>query len=340
MNPVARIRPYAVALHEIAAEDLLGLNDPRLGALLRANAASAEAEIERIMVELAQPVIQGILARSKRPRGTLSFEDAEDVGGIVNVRLVAKLRAVRESADEAVRDLDGYVATLTYNALNDHLRRSFPARTRLKNRLRYALRNDPRLSLWNVDGVLVAGLAAWDESRVFASAVSVETTRAMLDGTRAGHALVAILERIGGPVDLDALVTFTAELWQVTDAVSARLEPVMPSATELAVIEAREALRTLWREIMLLRPMQRKALLLNLRSSDGLEVTSLLVLTGVAPFDDLARALEMAPYALAAIWNELPLDDLSVAAILGVSRQQVINLRKCARERLARRMRK
>src|SRR5215207_8285144 len=100
MNPVARIRPYAIAPRESAAEDLLGLNDPRLGALLRANAATAETEIERIMVELAQPVIQGILARSKRPRGTLSFEDAEDVGGIVNVRLVAKLRAVRESADE------------------------------------------------------------------------------------------------------------------------------------------------------------------------------------------------------------------------------------------------
>ena len=38
------------------------------------------------------------------------------------------------------------------------------------------------------------------------------------------------------------------------------------------------------------------------------------------------------------IWNELPLDDKRIAALLGLTRQQVINLRKSARERLTRRM--
>jgi hypothetical protein len=41
---------------------------------------------------------------------------------------------------------------------------------------------------------------------------------------------------------------------------------------------------------------------------------------------------------LAAIWEELPLDDQAIASILGVTRQQVINLRKSGRERLQRRM--
>jgi hypothetical protein len=40
---------------------------------------------------------------------------------------------------------------------------------------------------------------------------------------------------------------------------------------------------------------------------------------------------------LSALWDQLPLDDLSIAARLGVTRQQVINLRKAARARLARR---
>jgi hypothetical protein len=41
---------------------------------------------------------------------------------------------------------------------------------------------------------------------------------------------------------------------------------------------------------------------------------------------------------LASLWNDLPIEDVEIAEHLGVTRQQVINLRKVARERLARRM--
>ena len=84
--------------------------------------------------------------------------------------------------------------------------------------------------------------------------------------------------------------------------------------------------------------MQRKALLLNLHAQDAGNVASLIVLTGIARFDDVAAALEMSPEALAEIWNQLPLDDLRIASMLQVTRQQVINLRKSARQRLVRRM--
>jgi hypothetical protein len=52
---------------------------------------------------------------------------------------------------------------------------------------------------------------------------------------------------------------------------------------------------------------------------------------------ELAVALEMPPKVLAQLWNDLPLDDLAIASRLGLTRQQVINLRKSARARLARR---
>ncbi|HUR82071.1 MAG TPA: hypothetical protein VM733_15000, partial [Thermoanaerobaculia bacterium] len=84
---------------------------------------------------------------------------------------------------------------------------------------------------------------------------------------------------------------------------------------------------------------QRKALLLNLRGEDEPNVIALLILTGTAKFDDIAAAREMSGQELAELWNELPLDDLRIAAALGVTRQQVINLRKSARERLRRRLR-
>ena len=54
---------------------------------------------------------------------------------------------------------------------------------------------------------------------------------------------------------------------------------------------------------------------------------------------DIARTLGMSAETLAQIWPRLPYEAAEVAVLLGVSRQQVINLRKAARERLARRMR-
>ena len=72
---------------------------------------------------------------------------------------------------------------------------------------------------------------------------------------------------------------------------------------------------------------------------DGSNALALLMILEIATFDQVAVALELAPERLAEIWSGLPLDDNSIAALLGVSRQQVINLRRAARERLARRVR-
>jgi hypothetical protein len=47
----------------------------------------------------------------------------------------------------------------------------------------------------------------------------------------------------------------------------------------------------------------------------------------------LARAGQFAE-----LWPQLPLDDATIAGLLNLTRQQVINLRKSARERLARRL--
>jgi len=57
----------------------------------------------------------------------------------------------------------------------------------------------------------------------------------------------------------------------------------------------------------------------------------------VASLCDIAVALGMTVEQLAGLWVDLPIDDYSIAQLLGVTRQQVINLRKSARERLTRR---
>ena len=61
-------------------------------------------------------------------------------------------------------------------------------------------------------------------------------------------------------------------------------------------------------------------------------------LTGVAGWREIAAALDMPADEYAALWPDLPLDDTEIARRMGATRQQVINLRKAARARLARRM--
>jgi hypothetical protein len=80
------------------------------------------------------------------------------------------------------------------------------------------------------------------------------------------------------------------------------------------------------------------ALLLNLREADGRGCLALFPGTGVASLRQIADALEFPAERFAELWPRLPLDDATIAGLLELTRQQVINLRKSARERLARRL--
>ena len=102
--------------------------------------------------------------------------------------------------------------------------------------------------------------------------------------------------------------------------------------------EQKQWLTRLWAEIRELPPFQRTALLLNLRSESSASALALLPASGVATLKDIAAALGMAVEEFAELWNRLPLDDRTIGERLGITRQQVINLRKSARERLGRRM--
>jgi DNA-directed RNA polymerase specialized sigma24 family protein len=113
-----------------------------------------------------------------------------------------------------------------------------------------------------------------------------------------------------------------------------------PAPDVALAFERRTYLARLWEEIRQLPPRQAAALLLNLRDGQGRNAAVLLPLTGVASLREMAAALELPPERLAELWGRLPLEDAALAGLLGVTRQQVINLRKSARERLARRMRR
>lgn len=284
----------------------------------------------------ARSIARRVLGQSRA--GMLPAEDAADVVSTVMLRL---LRHLRDDEAEPIGSFDHFVSTLTHHALYDYLRRRYPERTRLKNRLRYVLTHDKRFTLRNTADGVIAGLAAWrDAAPAPAATLQRETaTAGMLDASKPAAALAEIFVAIGRPLPLEELVRLTAELWQVREAETADaalLPSVAPDPTQ--EIEQRQYLELVWREIVALRPAQRRALLLNMRDSDGLNALALFVLVGTATFDQIAEAVELTPEGLAKVWEQLPMPDLAIAEILGVTRQQVINLRKSAHERLARRM--
>ena len=102
--------------------------------------------------------------------------------------------------------------------------------------------------------------------------------------------------------------------------------------------EQRDFLARVWREVRALPIRQRVALLLNLRDEGQQDALTLLTTAGVATHDELSACIGLSPLELTALLPDLPQDDLAIASRLGVTRRQVIHLRKCARERLTRRL--
>jgi hypothetical protein len=258
-------------------------------------------------------------------------------------------------ADAPVENVLAYVSVVAENACYAFLRAQYPERTRFRNRGRYAVSHHPTTSLIREEGGLwrcqtrrpvrrtPRGGAVEEFLDHPASWLSAKRIDAGLPLPSLLDAVLAALDR---PVELDRLVDALASVLGVVDLQPSEPRDERASARELAdpapgagqVLEERQALVNVWRELVELPVRQRVALLLNLRDPEGGAVLHLLPGTGVVTMAGIAEALEIDEPALTAIWDDLPFDDLSIAARLGLTRQQVINLRKSGRARLARRL--
>ncbi len=332
--------------------------------------AADEAEAERLLGDLmemhAQPLVRQIahsklhVGRSAPIEGS-SVQDVHDVCGEVVLQLLSRVRELRDSPDQSsILNFRSYVAAVTYHSCGASLRRTYPQRQRLKNRLRYVLNHDPRFAMWKeVNGTFLCGLVDW-KGRTCSSFPrrpdSMETFEQSLES--AGNlrqlpprTLLDVLFAISGrPIEIEHLVGLVAKIWDIQDL--HRVENEDPNGGEIwnrlpdprvnvaLLVERRMYLAALWKEICELRTLQRAALLLNLHESSGHDILPLFIMGGVASLSEIASALNMHVRDLAELWDSLPMDDATLAQRLGITRQQVINLRKSARERLARRMSK
>lgn len=318
-------------------------NDPRLARIVATSRGrhARDEDVDKLLAECATPLIDRLL-RTAASRRSLPAADLPDLAGDLNFRVLRRLRrAVENPRAEPLPDIEHYVNTSVFYAVDEHLKRQDPLRARLAQRVRYVLTHTSGLTTWKHHPV-TCGFEEWSGR----AGVSVaRPDRLPMSATNDVHRLretvEEILRRSGGPVEVHALVDALAEAVALTPqpfvpaaALASRGEAVDP----LVHLEGREYLQRSWREIAALPLRQRRALLLQLRLEDGDSVTRLLPALGIVELEEVALALEMPLDDLLALWNELPLEDQRIAAMLGITRQQVINLRKCARERLARRL--
>jgi RNA polymerase sigma factor (sigma-70 family) len=318
--------------------------------------------LTHIVSEHAGPVIREIIRHKLRLSSAANKRrgdtDADDIYHDAVVQLLSRLKDfTADPQQRTIGHLRSYVAVVAYNSCYRHLRQTYPQRHILKNRLRYLINRHASFSLWeSPQHELMCGFASWEQEGRVAKAeplnqlsydpqLLIRTGVIPAGANPPAEALAAVFNYLGGPVKLDSLVSIMAGLWGIKDQTSS-LNEAPDAISELAAphtdidsdIDRREYLRNLWGEITQLPFRQRSALLLNLRDGEGRGCIELFHLAGVATFTQIALALEISLEQFSALWNDLPLDDLAIAARLGLTRQQIINLRKSARCRLARRM--
>ncbi|HEX5731200.1 MAG TPA: sigma factor [Blastocatellia bacterium] len=327
--------------------------------------ASTDEESDRLLEQLinehARPLVRQIVKSKLRVDGGFATRlrdgfDADDITSEVILQLVKQLRRFRTNPDSRVfGNFRGYVAVAAYNACHDYLRQIYPERSRLKSKIRYTLTHKKGFALWeNQEGRWLAGRARWREEK--RPACAPQRLEQLCDNARMqerSHSdspallLETVFDLAGGPVELNELVNLLANVLKITEPQAAEVgqhalesQPAGPSLRQSIVtrIEQCGYLQRLWAEICRLPLEQRHALLLNLKDEQGRDMVTLLAHVRVATIKEIAEALGMTAVEFAEVWNDLPLDDATIASRLRITRQQVINLRQAARRRLSRRM--
>lgn len=338
-------------------EDSPGKIDVLLEPLL---AEASDEQVDHFLSQLitvhADPVIKGVIRFKLRLNSYRETQraEADDIHQEVVLQLLAQLQRFRKlPAGHPISDVRGMAAVIAHRTCARWMRRQFPERHALKNRLNYLLTRQRGFALWqDQDGKLVAGYAAWREQDKPMRNLEVEKLPAHIRALKSdkpqqlAETIAGIFNYLGGPIEFDELVSGVGAIQGISDQPIELLAddedtPLEASASEPNQawrIEKRIFLQRLWEELQQLPVNQRAALLLNLRDASGFSCITLFPATGIATMRQLAQALEMSAESLAEMWNDLPLEDARIAESLGLTRQQVINARKSGRERLARRL--
>jgi len=293
----------------------------------------AERFLEKLVQEQALPVVEKVVG--SKIRGATG----EDVRSEVLADLISRLRELKASGDrETIRDFRAYSAVAAYHGCDKYYRRAFPQRFRLENQLRYLLGKHVRLEIWVApDGEWICGNKGRKKGLPRLESIEkMDRVDATWASSREAIRLVErILDESSAPLPFNDLVERVAKHWRISDKHELRgLDLAHQGPSVETKLTERAWLKRVWSEIGSLPRAQRISLLLNLRDERGEAALTLLPMTGIASLAQIASAVEMSVEELTRVWKGLPLDDLRIAARLGLNRQRVIDLRRSARQRL------
>lgn len=310
--------------------------------------------------ERIAPAVGSVLGRllgvfSKPYSFGYEAQEAEDISAQSISLLLERLSLFLASPQQhPIGNILALTVTVTRRTCIDYWRRRYPEQWRLREQLRYLLQKQPSFALWKADGVWFCGYKDWTgKSASKKAARRLEQLRQNpqalteveihpLEAHRVSlvRLTAAIFNLTGEPVAFNDLVKLLAA-WRGLEKQTDQLEDSHLSIAEperqggLTPADARVFLQQMWRVIETLSVPQRRALLLNLQYEGEKGLLTTLVLSSIASFGEVARALDMSLEQLSEIWNTLPWDDNRIGQFLGLTRQQVINLRRAARRILS-----
>ena len=325
---------------------------------------ASDEQVDELLSQLitthAEPVIKGVIRFKLRLNSYRETQraEADDIHQEVVLQLLAQLQRFRKLPDgHPISDLRGMAAVIAHRTCARWMRRQFPERHALKNRLHYLLTRQRGLALWDEGGKSLAGFVVWKkENRRAKAARHLSEVEALPNHIRTlksekpqelADTVATILNYVGGPIEFDELVSAIAAIQGISDQPietladdedAGALMAATPEPDQAWRMEKRVFLQRLWEELQQLPLNQRSALLLNLKDPSGFGCITLFPATGIATVRQLATALDISAEKFAEVWNDLPLEDSKIAELLNLTRQQVINARKSGRERLARRL--
>ncbi|HET7286457.1 MAG TPA: hypothetical protein VFI71_03265, partial [Pyrinomonadaceae bacterium] len=229
----------------------------------------ADELLSQLITVHAEPVIKTVIRyklRFSTNRETQRAE-ADDIQQEVVLQLLAQLQRFRKLPDgHPITDVRGMAAVIAHRTCARWLRRQFPERHALKNRLHYLLTRQRGLALWqDQDGKLVAGFAVWQQKNATHNLSGIEK---LPKRESLAETVAAIFNHLNAPVDFDELVSGVAAIQGIsdqpveslTDDEDAVHEPTAPEPDQAWRTEKRMFLQRLWEELQQLPRNQRAAL--------------------------------------------------------------------------------
>jgi hypothetical protein len=309
--------------------------------------------LESLTAKLIKPIVRRHLRVSLRPEDTyFENQNALELVADIQASLLAAINLDRNQ--NGLVNIEAYATTVSHNACCQYLRDKFPVRTNQESALRYFLSHTAGYAVWQDAGKRwLCGYAQWKNVTAIRPApVDPAAGGVTVTGNNSRQKYTVIVEAVfrtaGAPVFLDELVTHVMKVLGLNERVeigtgdNAFGDPHSIRSRDVSAhdhLEIISRLRSIWNSVRAMPGANRKALLLNLKDNSG-GLIPILPLSGIADISEIAEALELSLEELAAIWETLPWGDLKIAEHMGITRQQVINLRQSARARLLRSMKK